>query len=88
MTDNRFEYIRNQIIGEMIMENKKSVMTEPDYKIEEFFISEDMKVYFRVYSMRPTPYVVGPRFYTLEEAKECVRMCRKYENRVWHYVED
>ena len=32
MIDNRFEYIRNQIIGEMIMENKKSVMTEPTMK--------------------------------------------------------
>jgi hypothetical protein len=32
MTDNRFEYIRNQIIDEMIMENKKSVMTEPTMK--------------------------------------------------------
>ena len=32
MIDNRFEYIRNQIIDEMIMENKKSVMTEPTMK--------------------------------------------------------
>ena len=63
-------------------------MTDPDYKIEEIFDHEKMRVYFRVYSMRPTPYVVGPRFGTLEHAKECVRMCRKYENRVWHYVED
>ena len=64
-------------------------MTEPDYKIEEIFNTELMRVYFRVYSMRPIKYdVIGPRFDTLEEAKECVRMCRKYENRVWHYVED
>ena len=63
-------------------------MTDPDYKIEEIFDPEQMRVYFLVYSMRPTPCVVGSRFYTLEEAKECVRMCRKYENRVWHYVED
>ena len=34
MIDNRFEYIRNQIIGEMIMENKKSVMTEPTMKTD------------------------------------------------------
>ena len=32
MIDNRFEYIRNQIIDEMIMEHKKSVMTEPTMK--------------------------------------------------------
>ena len=34
MIDNRFEYIRNQIIDEMIMENKKSVMTEPTMKTD------------------------------------------------------
>jgi hypothetical protein len=32
MIDNRFEYIRNQIIDELIMENKKSVMTETTMK--------------------------------------------------------
>ena len=64
-------------------------MIEPDYKIEEIFDPEQMRVYFRVYGHSgPTAYVVGPRFGTLEQAKQCVRMCRKYENRVWHYVED
>ena len=63
-------------------------MIEPDYKIEEFFDPEQMRVYFRVYG-GPTKSLIGPpRFGTLEHAKECVRMCRKYENRVWHYVED
>ena len=64
-------------------------MTDPDYKIEEIFDPEQMRVYFRVYGHSgPTAYAVGPRFGTLEHAKECVRMCRKYEKRVWHYVED
>jgi hypothetical protein len=61
-------------------------MIEPDYKIEEIFDPEQMRVYFRVYSLRGS--IIGPRFGTLEQAKQCVRMCRKYENRVFHYVED
>ena len=32
MIDNRFQYIRKQIIDEIIMENKKSVMTETTMK--------------------------------------------------------
>ena len=60
-------------------------MTEPDYKIEELFDPENMRVYFVVISMTR---IIGPRFDTLEEAKECVRMCRKYEDRIFHYVED
>jgi len=63
-------------------------MTEPDYKIEECFELKYMKVYFLVYSLIPTPSPIGPRFDTLEEAKECVRLCRKHKNRVFHYVED
>jgi hypothetical protein len=82
------DFDNDKLFGKNLTVYGESKMIEPDYKIEEFFISEDMKVYFRVYSMQPTPYVVGPRFGTLEQAKECVRMCRKYENRVWHYVED
>ena len=53
-------------------------MTNPDYKIEELFDPENMRVYFVVISMIPTPRIIGPQFDTLEEAKECVRMCRKY----------
>jgi hypothetical protein len=66
---------------------RKLKMTDPDYKIEEIFDPEQMRVYFRVYG-GPTPSLIGPRFGTLEQAKQCVRMCRKYENRVFHYVED
>ena len=61
-------------------------MTDPDYKIEEIFDPENMRVYFIVISL-PYPSIIGPQFDTLEEAKECVRMCRKYKNRIFHYVE-
>jgi len=63
-------------------------MTDPDYKIEELFDPENMRVYFIVISMRPNPSVIGPQFDTLESAEYCVRMCRKYKNRIFHYVED
>lgn len=63
------------------------IMTELDYKIEECFEPKNMKVYFLVYSLKPTPSIIGPQFDTLEEAKECVKMCRKYKDRVFHYVE-
>ena len=63
-------------------------MTEPDYKIEELFDPENMRVYFMVFSMRPTPNLIGPQFDTLDAAKHCVRMMRKYKNRIFHYVED
>lgn len=63
-------------------------MIEPDYKIEELFRPESMRVYFIVYCLGKSPYVIPCEFDTLEEAKECVRMCRKYKNRVFHYVED
>ena len=62
-------------------------MSEPDYKIEECFELRNMKVYFLVISMKPSPSLIGPQFDTLEEAKECVKMCRKYRDRVFHYVE-
>jgi hypothetical protein len=47
------------------------------YKIEEYFDSETMKAYFLVYYMMPTPSIIGPKFDTLAEAEECVRMCMK-----------
>jgi hypothetical protein len=64
-------------------------MTNPDYKIKELFDPETMRVYFRVISMGPEyPRFIGPQFDTLDDAKYCVRMCRKYKNRIYHYVED
>ena len=63
-------------------------MTDPDYKIEECFEPRNMEVYFLVYSLKPTPNLIGPQFDTLDAAKYCVRMCRKHKNRIFHYVED
>ena len=63
-------------------------MTETDYRIEEIFEPEKMRVYFVVYSLGVRPKLINRQFDALEEAKDCVRMCRKYKNRVFHYVED
>ena len=63
-------------------------MTDPDYKIEEVFEPENMRVYFVVYVLGVNPYLIHREFDTLEEAKDCVRMLRKYKERIFHYVED
>lgn len=67
-------------------------MTEPDYKIEELFDPGKMERYFVIYGMSPTPYPVTDRenkiieFKCLSTATDCVRMLRKFKNRVFHYV--
>lgn len=62
---------------------------EPDYKIEEIFDPETMAIYFMVWKMKPVGDLLTDRkFDTLGEAEECVRMSRKYKNRVFHYVND
>jgi hypothetical protein len=63
-------------------------MTDPDYRIEEMFEPENMRVYFVVYVLGANPYLIHRQFDTLDEAKDCVRMCRKYKERIFHYVED
>ena len=64
-------------------------MTNPDYKIEELYDTEELKVYYSIYSMNPNPYLAtSKRFDTLDEAKEVVKMMRKYKERIFHYVED
>jgi hypothetical protein len=64
-------------------------MTDPDYKIEELYDKKELKVYFVIYGMIPTPhFATERRFDTLDEAKEIVRMLRKYKERIFHYVED
>lgn len=81
------DFDNDKLFGKNFTVYGESKMIEPDYKIEEIFNPEEMRVYFRVYG-GPTPSLIGPRFGTLEQAKQCVRMCRKYKNRVFHYVED
>lgn len=61
-------------------------MTEPDYTIEERFDDTTIEVYYKVFSKGG--YLFSPRFGTLEEARNYVRMLRKYSQRIFHYVED
>lgn len=66
-------------------------MTNPDYKIEECFDLDEMKVVFILLKqnrMNVNDYILIRKFDTLGEARICVRMLRKYEKRVFHYVED
>ena len=44
-------------------------MTEPDYRIEECFEPENMRVYFSVYTLGANPQLIRRQFETLEEAK-------------------
>jgi hypothetical protein len=75
--------------GEKTLSNLR-FMTEPDYKIEELFNTRILKVQFVIYARTydSWTYAVDNRFDTLEEAKEVVRMLRKYKERVFHYVEE
>lgn len=64
-------------------------MTNPDYKIYEHFIVDEMKVEFGILKSNfANDYILVRTFDTLEEAKECVRMLRKYKNLIYHNVED
>ena len=45
-------------------------MIEPDYKIEECFEPENMRVYFSVYTLGANPQLIRRQFETLEEAKK------------------
>jgi len=64
-------------------------MTDPDYKIKEFFDFDEMKVYYYVLKLSPTgDYFLKKKCDDLITAKDCVRMARKYKNPIYHYVED
>lgn len=64
-------------------------MTEPDYKIEELYDFAEMKVYYNVLKLSPTgEYFFIKKCDELMAAKACVKMARKYKNRIFHYVED
>jgi hypothetical protein len=82
------DFDNDKLFGKNLTVYGESKMIEPDYKIEEIFDPERMEVYFRVYALNPSTTFVNRRFDTLERAKDCVRMCREYKNRVFHYVED
>jgi hypothetical protein len=62
---------------------------DPDYKIEELYDAEELKVCFKIYRMKLNPdLATSRRFDTLEEAEEVVRMMRKYKERIFHYVDE
>ena len=62
---------------------------EPDYKIQELFDFDKMQPYYKVLKLIPTgEYVLVQRYDEFMAAKVCVRMCRKYKNPIFHYVED
>ena len=84
------DFDNDKLFGKNLTVYGESKMIDPDYKIEEIFNPEEMRVYFRVYALNSDRSYTffNRRFDTLDEAKDCVRMCRKYENRVFHYVED
>jgi hypothetical protein len=82
------DFDNDKLFGKNLTVYGESKMIDPDYKIEEIFDPERMEVYFRVYALNPSTTFVNRRFDTLERAKDCVRMCREYKNRVFHYVED
>lgn len=66
-------------------------MTEPDYKIEECLDRDTVEVYYRVYRMRRqySPDLATEKIFdTLDEAKKCVRLLRKYKERIFHYLEE
>lgn len=64
-------------------------MPNPDYKIYEHFNVDEMKLEFGVLKGNyVNDYVLVRKFDTLIEAQTCVRMCRKYKEPVYHYVED
>jgi hypothetical protein len=65
-------------------------MTDPDYKIQELFDFDEMKVYYKVLKLSPPTgeYFFIKRFDDLMAAKVCVRMMRKYNKPIYHYVED
>jgi hypothetical protein len=61
---------------------------EHDFKIEEVFDLEVMAPRFIIHRNEPQPDIIAHRFETLREAEHCVRMLRKYRNRIFHLVED
>lgn len=64
-------------------------MTNPDYKIQELFDVDEMKTYYKVLKLSPTgDYYFIKRFDELMTAKVCVRMMRKHNQPIYHYVED
>jgi hypothetical protein len=62
-----------------------------DYRIEERFDFDEMAHYFVIqkYSVAQNEYVLHTpkRFGQLMQAKEAIRMLRRYKQPIYHYVE-
>ena len=96
--DELYARIQRDYGNEWFEENKVDVTStlkevesdmEPDYKIEEYLDREVMKVKFAIIGQGDRPGFATPvRYNTLEGAKAAVRALRKYENRVFHYVNE
>lgn len=81
-----------------IQNNTKAMLIEPmetpvtekehDYRIEESLNRDNLTVYFQIIDVKFNKFATTQRFYTLEAAKEAVKLLRKYEERVFHYVDD
>jgi hypothetical protein len=66
-------------------------MTNPDYRIEEYFDFDEMTTYYLIqkYCLAQREYVLHStkRFGQLMQAKEAIRMLRRYKEPIYHYVE-
>jgi hypothetical protein len=66
-------------------------MTNPDYRIEERFDFDEMSTYYVIqkYCLAQREYVLQSpkRFGQLMQAKEAIRMLRRYKQPIYHYVE-
>ena len=62
-----------------------------DYRIAECFDFDEMSTYYSIqkYSVALEKYVLysPKRFPELMEAKEAIRMLRRYKGPIYHYVE-
>ncbi len=66
-------------------------MTNPDYRIEEYFDFDEMTTYYLIqkYCLAQREYVLHStkRFPELMQAKEAIRMLRRYKQPIYHYVD-
>ena len=62
-----------------------------DYRIEEYFDFDEMTTYYLIqkYCLAQREYVLHStkRFGQLMQAKEAIRMLRRYKEPIYHYME-
>lgn len=64
-------------------------MSNPDFKIEEYFCLDEMTVCYKVLRLSLTgEYFFVKKFSDLDAAKSCVRLLRKYNRgSIYHLVD-